>query len=105
MAEVATIRRWALNEGATEEQLLTLVRQKLIPAYKKAPGCVRQHLFRVGTPATYLALTFWQSKEAADAWSGPAGQGWRDEHRQTLARWLELMSFREELDAEVMVSS
>ena len=105
MAEFATIRRWALNEGASEEQLLTLVRQRMIPAYKKAPGCLRQHLFRAGTPSTYVALTFWESKAAADAWSGPAGQAWRDEHRQTLARWLELMSFREELDAEVMVSS
>ena len=105
MAEFATIRRWALNEGATEEQLLALVREKMILAYKQVPGCLRQHLFRAGNPATYVALTFWDSKASADAWFGPAGQAWRDEHRETLARWLELMSFREELDAEVVASS
>lgn len=105
MAEFATIRRWALNEGATEEQLLVLVREKMIPAYKQVPGCLRQHLFRAGHPPTYVALTFWDTKASADAWFGAAGQAWRDEHRETLARWLELMSFREELDAEVVASS
>ena len=105
MAEFATIRRWALKEGTTEEALLTFVTGKMIPAYRKIPGCLRQHLFRAGDPPSYVALTFWESKASADAWSGPAGQAWRDEHRETLARWLELMSFREELDAEVVVSS
>jgi heme-degrading monooxygenase HmoA len=105
MAEFATIRRWTLNEGVDESTLLTLVSERLIPAYKKAPGCLRQHLFRGGGPRSYVALTFWESKAAADAWAGPGGQAWRDEHRDTLARWLELMSFREEFDAEVVVSS
>jgi heme-degrading monooxygenase HmoA len=77
----------------------------MIPAYRSVPGCIRQHLFRVGEPASYVALTFWDSKESMDAWTGPGGQAWREKHRDELARWLELMSFREEFDAEVMVSS
>jgi heme-degrading monooxygenase HmoA len=105
MAEFATIRRWSLNEGADESTLLALVTEHLIPAYKNVPGCLRQHLFRAGGPRSYVALTFWDSKASADAWAGDGGQAWRDEHRDTLARWLELMSFREELDAEVVVSS
>lgn len=105
MAEFATIRRWALKEGATEEALLALVSERMIPAYREVPGCLRQHLFRAGDPPSYVALTFWEGRAAADAWSGAAGQAWRDKHGATLARWLELMSFREELDAEVVVSS
>ena len=61
MAEVATIRRWALREGADEATLLAFVKEKMIPAYKTVPGCLRQHLFRAGDPATYVALTFWES--------------------------------------------
>ena len=105
MAEVATIRRWTLNEGFDEAELLAFVRDRLIPAYRSVTGCVRQHLFRAGGARSYVALTFWDSKESLDAWSGAGGQGWRDQHRDVLARWLEMMSFREEFDAEVVVSS
>ena len=105
MTEFATIRRWTLNEGADESALLALVREKMIPAYKQAPGCLRQHLFRVPGDRSYVALTFWDSKASADGWAGAAGAPWREQHRETIARWLELMSFREELDAEVVVSS
>ena len=105
MTEFATIRRWSLNEGVDESVLLALVSERLIPAYKRVPGCLRQHLFRAGGPRSYVALTFWDGKASADAWAGAAGQAWRDEHRDILARWLELMSFREEFDAEVLASS
>jgi heme-degrading monooxygenase HmoA len=105
MAEVATIRRWTLNEGFDEAELLALVRDRLIPAYDGVPGCTRQHLFRSGGPRSYVALTFWDSKESLDTWSGAGGQPWRDQHREVLARWLELMSFREEFDADVLVSN
>jgi heme-degrading monooxygenase HmoA len=105
MTEFATIRRWSLNEAVDETVLLSLVSERLIPAYKKVPGGLRQHLFRAGGSRSYVALTFWESKRAADVWAGPAGQAWRDEHGDILARWLELMSFREEFDAEVVVSS
>lgn len=105
MSEFATIRRWSLNDGVDESILLALVHDRLIPAYRQVPGCLRQHLFRVGGSRSYVALTFWESKAAADTWAGDGGQAWRTAHRDTLARWLELMSFREELDAEVVVSS
>ena len=105
MPEFATIRRWVLNEGAAEAALLALVGDRLIPAYKQVPGCLRQHIFRTGGPRSYVALTFWDSEASADAWAGAAGEAWRNEHRDTLARWLELMSFREEFDAEVLASS
>ena len=105
MAEVATIRRWHLNDGFEEADLLTLVHEKLIPAYAAVAGVLRQHLFRSGGPRSYVALTFWDSKQSLDTWTGAGGQAWRDQHRDVLARWLEMMSFREEFDAEVLVSS
>ncbi len=105
MAEFATIRRWSLNDGASEADLLALVRERLIPAYKAVPGCLRQHLLRAGDQRSYLALTFWDSKGSADAWAGAAGEAWRQEHGETIARWLELMSFREEFDADVLVTT
>lgn len=105
MAEVATIRRWQLNEGFEERDLLALVHEQLIPAYRAVPGVLRQHLFRTAGLRSYVALTFWESQASLDQWTGAGGQAWRDQYRDVLARWLEMMSFREELDADVLVSS
>lgn len=103
MSNYVTIRRWALKEGASEDDLLALVRDGIVPAYKRQPGCLSLNLLRVVEPRSYLAVTYWESHEAFDAWSGPEGQGWRDASRATLERWLELMVFQEEWDADLLI--
>jgi heme-degrading monooxygenase HmoA len=105
MAEYITIRRWALKEGVAESALVDLVRDGIIPAYKKQPGCLRLTLLRVNDPPSYLAMTHWESKAAYDRWAGDDGQSWRDEYRPTLERWLEIMSFQDEWETELVISS
>lgn len=103
MADYVTMRRWAIREGVDEAALLALVRDGIVPAYREQPGCLSLNLLRVNNPPSYLAVTYWESKAAFDAWAGAAGQTWRDDHRPTLERWLEMMVFQEEWDAELLV--
>jgi hypothetical protein len=105
MAEYITIRRWTLKEGVPEQQLVDLVRDGIIPAYKKQPGCLRLMLLRVLDPPSYLATTHWESMEAYERWAGEGGQSWRDEYRPTLERWLEIMSFQDEWETETVIVS
>jgi quinol monooxygenase YgiN len=104
MAEYVTLRRWSLKDGAEEKQLLDLVRDGIIPAYKSQPGCIRLALLRIADPLSYLAVTYWDSKASFDNWAGPAGQTWRDEYRPTLERWLDIMSFEQEWSADSLLS-
>ncbi len=105
MAEYITIRRWTLKDGTDESELVALVREGIIPAYKKQPGCLRLMLLRVADPPSYLATTHWESKAAYERWAGEGGQSWRDEYRPILERWLELMSFQDEWETDVVVAS
>jgi len=105
MAEYITIRRWTLKDGVAESDLVALVRDGIIPAYKKQPGCLRLMLLRVVDPPSYLATTHWESKAAYDLWAGEGGQSWRDEYRPTLERWLEIMSFQDEWETDLVVTS
>ncbi len=104
MPEFVTIRRWALKEAASEEALVDHVRKGLIPAYKEQPGCLELELLRMGE-RSYLAITHWDDRSSFDVWAGPGGQSWRDKHRPLLERWLELMAFQAEWDAEEVVSA
>ena len=104
MPEYITIRRWALRDGADEDELTTLVRERIVPAYKRQPGCKKLELLRVPDTRSYLAVTHWDDRGAFNAWAGPEGQAWRDEYRVTLERWLEFMAFHDEWDGAVLVS-
>jgi heme-degrading monooxygenase HmoA len=103
MANYVTVRRWAMKEGASEDDLVAVVRDGIVPAYRKQPGCLSLNLLRLTTGRAYLAVTYWESRAAFDAWAGPPGEPWRAEHRATLERWLELMVFQEEWDADLLI--
>ncbi|MHB8376984.1 MAG: antibiotic biosynthesis monooxygenase [Dehalococcoidia bacterium] len=105
MPEFVTIRRWALKEGAEEQELVAHVRDGIIPAYKEQPGCLELELLRTSEPRSYLAITHWDARSSFEAWIGAEGQSWRDRHHGTFERWLELMAFQAEWDAEEIVSS
>jgi heme-degrading monooxygenase HmoA len=104
MPEFITIRRWALKPGADEGVLVAHVREAIIPAYKEQPGCLQLELLRMSQPSSYLAVTHWTDRASFEAWAGDGGEAWRTRHRATLERWLELMAFEAEWDAEDIVS-
>jgi heme-degrading monooxygenase HmoA len=104
MPGFVTVRRWALKHADREDELVAHVRDAIIPAYKEQAGCLDLELLRMSDTASYLAITHWDARASFEAWAGPAGQAWRDRHRGTLERWLELMAFQAEWDAEELVS-
>lgn len=102
--EFVTIRRWSLRDGADQATLTALVRNEIIPAYKRQAGCLRLELLRVASSGSYLATTRWVDRAAFDAWAVLGGEEWRQAYRPALERWLELMAFNEEWDADVIVT-
>jgi heme-degrading monooxygenase HmoA len=103
MSNYVTIRRWARKPGNDEASLLTFVRDDLVPAWRKIGGCLSLNLLHIRESDSYLAVTYWDSKAAFDAWSGDPGRPWRDEHRAVLEKWLSMMTFQDEMDADLLV--
>jgi len=103
MPNYVTVRRWALRPGRSQEELLQFVATDLVPTWKRIPGCLSLNLLAVRDSDAYLAVTYWESREAFDTWSGSGGQQWRDAHREVLSRWLELMVFQDEMDADLLI--
>jgi len=105
MSQFVTIRRWALKDGAAEDELVALVRDRLIPAYREQPGCLELELLRTSDRGSYLAITHWETRAAFESWSGPGGEAWRRRNTPMLERWLDMMAFQAEWDAEEIASS
>lgn len=103
MVDYVTIRRWALKHDHDEQELLSFVNDQLAPAWRKIPGCLSLNLLRVRGEPSYLAVTYWETKDAYDAWGASAGQSWRDEHRAVLESWLTLMAYQDEMEADLLV--
>ena len=67
MARFMTFKRWALKEGRQESELLCLIRESILPAYMKLPGCLGLGLQRIEATRSYLAIQYWESKAAREA--------------------------------------
>ena len=67
MARYMTFKRWALKDVGQESELLRLVREKILPAYMKLPGCLGLGLQRIEATRSYLAIQYWESKAAREA--------------------------------------
>lgn len=103
MADYVTIRRWSLKPGSDEETLLSFVREGIAPAWREIPGCLSLNFLSVRGASSYLAVTYWQSKEAAENWAGAGGHDWREKYRGVLERWLELTTFQDETEADLLI--
>ncbi len=101
MAEFLTCKRWTLREGREESELVELVREKIVPHYKKLQGCLGLGLLRIEGTRSYLALQHWESRER---WRETIGSDdyktWYEEYLPFLDRWYEIVAFEEEWNAE-----
>ena len=101
MAEFITYRRWTLRDGREESELVELVREEIVPHYKKLQGCLGLGLLRIEGTRSYLALQHWESREL---WRKTVGSDyyktWYEEYVPILDRWNKLMIFEDEWDAE-----
>ncbi len=95
-----TFKRWTLKEGCSEEDVVALVRDAIVPAYNRLPGCLGFGLMRVEGTNSYLATQKWESHAAYNASvSSEAYSKWRAGYFPTLGRWEEMMTFEEGWEA------
>ena len=106
MSEFITFKRWALRDGREEAELVELVREEIVPHFKKLPGCPGLGLLRILGTRSYLALQYWESRER---WRETTGSDyyrtWYREYLPILDRWDEIIAFEEEWDAEDLLGT
>ena len=104
MAEFITFKRWALRDGREETELVDLVREEIIPHFRKLPGCLRLELLRIKGTRSYLALQHWESHDRFRETTGSDYYPtWYREYLPILARWDAIMAFEDEWDAEELL--
>ena len=106
LAEFITYKRWALRPGRDESELVELVRERIVPHFRKLQGCLRLGLLRIEGTRSYLALQYWESREC---WLETTGSDyyktWYEEYLPILDRWDEIMLFEEEWDTEDLLGT
>jgi quinol monooxygenase YgiN len=101
MAEFMTFKRWKLSQEADEGEVVRLVRNAIIPAYKQLPGCIKIGLLCIDGTRSYLATQHWESRAARDkALNAPAYASWLAAYQPALAQWHAIMTLEEEWEAE-----
>ncbi len=101
MAEFTTFKRWTLRDGATEREVVQLVRAAIIPAYARWPGCIKLGLLRIDGTRSYLATQHWERRAARDAVLGSAEYAsWCEAYQPALERWHAMMAFEDEWETE-----
>lgn len=100
-----TFKRWKLNEGFREDRVAALVREAIIPAYNKLPGCLGLGLLQIVGTQSYLATQYWESSAARDAAvSAESYATWWSEYQPALEHWDEMMTFDDEWEAVDILS-
>jgi quinol monooxygenase YgiN len=99
-----TFKRWALKDGFREEQVAALVREAILPAYQRLPGCLGIQLLRIEDTQSYLATQQWESRAARDeAISSETYAAWWSAYLPVLEKWDEMMEFEEEWETTELV--
>jgi len=101
MAEFITFKRWLLKNPDQVAAVVALVRDAIVPHYKKLPGCLKLGLLHIEGTNAYLATQHWVSKAVyEETFASPAYVSWCEEYEPALERWSALMTFEEEWETE-----
>jgi len=104
MTEFITFKRWSLKTPGTEAAVVALVRETILPHYRKLPGCLKLGLLRIEGTNSYLATQHWRSKTVHEATlASPAYAAWFAAYEPALERWFALMAFEEEWETEELL--
>ncbi len=92
-----TYRRWRLRDGVDVGQIDALVREQIVPHYRRLDPAVRLHLELVDGSRSILAVQVWpdRARHAAVLASGEYAE-WLAAYRSILRRWDELVEFEAE---------
>lgn len=100
-----TFKRWSLKDGVSEDKLTALVREAIIPAYNKLPGCHGIKLLRIEDTHSYLATQHWESRGTRDAAvSSEAYTLWWSAYLPALEKWDEMMTYEDEWETTEILS-
>ena len=101
MPQFVIVKRWAIRDDHCESELLDLVREDVAPHYGRLPGCLGLGLLRIRGTRSYLALQYWESREAwKSATSSDSYSEWLDAYEPSLERWNIIMEFEDEWETE-----
>ena len=100
-----TYKRWTLKDGCQEAEVVALVRQDILPAYNKLPGCLGLGLLRIVGTQSYLATQHWESRVAYDAaLSSESYSAWWSAYLPALEKWDGMMTFEDEWETVDVLS-
>lgn len=101
MPEFITFKRWTLQEGRTEAEIVRLVREAIEPHYRLLPGCKRLGLLRIAGTRAYLATQHWESRAACEqAVNSPEYAAWYAAYAPALAQWHAMLTLEAEWETE-----
>jgi len=102
MKEFVRYKRWKLKDTRQETALVALVRNDIVPQYRKLEGCIRLGLHQITGTQSYLALQHWKSRAAWETTTlSDYYTSWLGEYQPMLDQWDRLMEFEDEWEAEV----
>jgi quinol monooxygenase YgiN len=101
MPTFTTFKRWTLKDTDDEDRVLALIREAIIPAYTKLPGCLKLGLHRIEGTNSYLTTQHWESRAVyKEVMASPEYAKWREAYQLTLERWHIMMKFEDEWETE-----
>ena len=99
-----TFKRWALKDGSRESEVVALIREFILPAYRQLRGCLGIGLLRIEGTTSYLATQVWQSRAARDAEvSSESYSKWYAAYTPALEKWDEMMVLEDAWEAVEML--
>lgn len=100
MARYLTYKRWRLRDGVDVADVTALVRDRIVPHYRRLDPDVRLGLERIDGSRSILAIQRWPDLARHEQVLASAGfAGWLDACRPILQQWDEMVEFESEWEA------
>lgn len=96
-----TYKRWALRDPADLGAVAALVRERIVPHYRRLSDEVELGLEVIEGEAAVLAVQHWADRDAHDRAMASAGFAtWWDDYQPVLQLWDALVTFEDEWATE-----
>lgn len=97
---VTLYKRWVLRDGASLDDVVGLVKERVTPHYRALAADVVLGLEAEGDDAV-IAVQRWPGRDSLDQAMGGAGfQDWWEAYQPVLAAWDALLEFHSEWETE-----
>lgn len=101
MTQYLTYKRWRLRDGVAVGDVISLVRDRIVPHYRRLDPAVRLRLEVIDGARSILAIQRWPDRAGRDRRLASAGYAdWLAAYRPILEEWDGLVEFEAEWEAE-----